>query len=374
MIWSAALSGAAVRVLRAAAGRRALQTVLLVGGLFVLGVLYGGQARATDGTASATSAISPASVTVSASASVDPPGSVDPSASVTSAKARPDDVVKSTSAEGAASLAQGLVGGTDHGFGGSQDPADRGGAPLTDVSPGPVGRPAAEAPHGRDSESIVRPVTEDLVGSVGERVTRPVGGVVETVTAQAEVPPLSSLPVLPSLPGLPGLSDSPTLPVLPELPGLPEPPGYLPAPPALPGLPGQFPPLPGAVTPQPGVAGTSPSPEAGSEGRGGKAGVDGVHGPRLGGSSGEVVAAVHGSGQHDRAGGQYAPVHQVPAGRGDGMLGNRSAADSSTSRHGDTHAVTSNHRARLRLVPGAAVRVESDGTRDRHRDIPVFPG
>ncbi|MGP4085492.1 hypothetical protein [Streptomyces sp. KR55] len=363
MIWSAALSGAAVRVLRAAAGRRALQMVLLVGGLFVLGVLYGGQARATDGTASTTSATSPASVTVSAS--VDSPGSV------TSAKARPDDVVKSTSAEGTASLAQGFVGGTDHDFGGSQDLADRGGAPVTDVSPGPVGRPAAEAPHGRDSESIVRPVTEDLVGSVGERVIRPVGGVVETVTAQADVPPLSSLPVLPSLPGL---SDSPTLPVLPELPGLPEPPGYLPAPPAFPELPGQFPPLPGAVTPQPGVAGTSPSPEAGSEGRGGKAGVDGIHGPRLGGSSGEVVAAVHGSGQHDRAGGQYTPVHQVPAGRGDGMLGNRSAADSGTSRHGDAHAVTSNHRARLRLVPGAAVRVELDGTRDRHRDIPVFPG
>ncbi|MFD7278963.1 hypothetical protein ACFV80_18460 [Streptomyces sp. NPDC059862] len=360
MIWSAALSGAAVRVLRAAAGRRALQMVLLVGGLFVLGVLYGGQARATDGTASATSATSPALVTVSAS--VDSPGSV------TSAKARPDDVGKSTPAEGAASLAQGLVGGTDHDFGGSQDPADRGGAPVTDVSPGPVGRPAAEAPHGRDSESIVRPVTEDLVGSVGERVIRPVGGVVETVTAQAEVPPLSSLPVLPSLPGL---SDSPSLPVLPELPGLPEPPpGYLPAPPALPELLGQFPPLPGAVTPQPGAAGTPPSPE----GRGGKAGGDGIHGPRLGGSSGEVVAAVHGSGQHDRAGDQYAPVHQVPAGRGDGMLGHRSAADSGTSRNGDAHAVTSNDRARLWLVSGAAVRVESDGTRDRHRDIPVFPG
>ncbi|MCF1600154.1 hypothetical protein L0P92_42415, partial [Streptomyces muensis] len=40
---------AALRVLRIAAGRRALELVLLVGGLFVIGLLCGGQASAADG-------------------------------------------------------------------------------------------------------------------------------------------------------------------------------------------------------------------------------------------------------------------------------------------------------------------------------------
>ncbi|MCV2464782.1 hypothetical protein OEB94_36555, partial [Streptomyces sp. ICN988] len=49
MIWSAALPGAVLRVLRTAAGRRALHVALLVGGLFVLGLLCGGRAQAADG-------------------------------------------------------------------------------------------------------------------------------------------------------------------------------------------------------------------------------------------------------------------------------------------------------------------------------------
>lgn len=49
MNWPAALPGAALRVTRTAVGRRALQLALLVGGLFVLGLLCGGQAQAADG-------------------------------------------------------------------------------------------------------------------------------------------------------------------------------------------------------------------------------------------------------------------------------------------------------------------------------------
>ncbi|WP_217168750.1 hypothetical protein [Streptomyces sp. AC512_CC834] len=53
MIWSAALpGGAALRVMRTAAGRRALHMALLVGGLFVLGVLCGERAQAADETPS----------------------------------------------------------------------------------------------------------------------------------------------------------------------------------------------------------------------------------------------------------------------------------------------------------------------------------
>ena len=43
------VSGAALRVLREAARRRALQLALLVGGLFALGFLLGGQAQAAEG-------------------------------------------------------------------------------------------------------------------------------------------------------------------------------------------------------------------------------------------------------------------------------------------------------------------------------------
>lgn len=49
MSWSAAFPDATGRVLRAVVGRRALQVGLLVGGLFVLGFLCGGQAQAADG-------------------------------------------------------------------------------------------------------------------------------------------------------------------------------------------------------------------------------------------------------------------------------------------------------------------------------------
>ncbi|MFB7652250.1 MULTISPECIES: hypothetical protein [unclassified Streptomyces] len=49
MIWSAVLPGAALRVMRTAAGRRALHVALLVGGLFVLGVVCGERAQAADG-------------------------------------------------------------------------------------------------------------------------------------------------------------------------------------------------------------------------------------------------------------------------------------------------------------------------------------
>ncbi|MEU7207642.1 hypothetical protein AB0B06_04490 [Streptomyces sp. NPDC044989] len=49
MIWSAALPGAVLRVLRTAGGRRALHVALLVGGVFVLGLLCGGRAQAADG-------------------------------------------------------------------------------------------------------------------------------------------------------------------------------------------------------------------------------------------------------------------------------------------------------------------------------------
>lgn len=69
------------------------------------------------------------------------------------------------------------------------------------------------------------------------------------------------------------------------------------------------------------------------------------------------------------------PARRGPAGDGDGVLcGGASVLDAGASRHGDTHAVTTCHRVPLRLVPGSTPRTDPAGTRDRHRNIPVFPG
>jgi hypothetical protein len=68
-----------------------------------------------------------------------------------------------------------------------------------------------------------------------------------------------------------------------------------------------------------------------------------------------------------------APEHRAPAGDPDGVLG-KAAVDGTASRHGDAHVVTFADRAPLRLVPGAAARLDAAGTRDRYRDIPLFPG
>ncbi|MES4832068.1 hypothetical protein ABVB25_33785, partial [Streptomyces anthocyanicus] len=157
MIWSAVLPGAALRVLRTAAGRRALHVALLAGGLFLLGLLCGGRAQAADG------------ATESSKETV---------GQVLDIPARTDE------------------------------------------------RPGAVLPD-------LRPVSEKVVRAVRDRVARPVGAAVRTVTEgvegaeadlRTEVPPLRVLPDLtglsdltdpsgPSAPsdGVPGLTDVPDL-------------------------------------------------------------------------------------------------------------------------------------------------------------------
>ncbi|MBT2421413.1 hypothetical protein J7F01_00510 [Streptomyces sp. ISL-22] len=76
---------------------------------------------------------------------------------------------------------------------------------------------------------------------------------------------------------------------------------------------------------------------------------------------------------HRTAPSGYAPAHQAQAEHPGGVLGNRSAGDSGSSRHGDAHAVALHQRAPLRLIAGVVVRVDADGIQDRHRDIPVSP-
>ncbi|MFC9505203.1 hypothetical protein [Streptomyces sp. NPDC057002] len=340
MTSSAALSDAAVRVLRTAAGRRALQVALLVGGVLVIALLCGERAYAADGLR-----------------------------------------VSADSAAGRSVSGQ-----------------------------RPLVRPDAHA----SADRVVR-----VVDDARESVSR------ELVKAQAKlpvppkapslpdlpdlsVPPKApSVPVLPGLPSLPDLPVVPESPALPDLPGLPGPPAppdgdvTVPGAPAQPGLPGYpaFPshPLPATapvtVEPQPvdTPATSTPTPTPAPAGEAAPV-AHGLHGPY--GPYGDQYRAPHADRTaHDRAAhgrahhlrraahagpsasvGGAVPVGHVPGGRPDGTLCNRSMADHGTPRHGDVHAVTPSGRAPMSLVRGVATRTGVAGTRDSHRDIPVFPG
>lgn len=313
--------------MRGAAGRRALQLALLVGGVFVLALLCGERAQAAEGV----------------------PPVKDVVGGVAGVPAAPGGPTVSRERE-------------------SREP-DEGGA---DASRGTADAAVAD----------LRPVTDHVVRSVRDRVARPVDDLVRTVSeeleaVQAEAPPLDSLPSLPALPGIPALPGDPALPGAPPLPALPDTPA-LPAVPTLPDVPVSPPPstLPdvsgpgGPVTPvspatRPGHDTTATRPTADAE-----AFDAGAYGPRFAG--GEVHPAAHG-GTRRAVGTEYAPPRPAPAGDPDGALGNGSAADNGTPRHGDTHAVTHHHQVPLRLVPGALVRADAAEIRDRYRDIPVSP-
>ncbi|MEV6944623.1 hypothetical protein AB0N07_21970 [Streptomyces sp. NPDC051172] len=351
MTWPAALPGAALRVMRTAAGRRALQVVLLVGGLFALGFLCGEQAHAAEGVPAASSS------EVVPTAPAD-----DVRASLTSTTAATVTRLTNTSTATAGrqtSTSAALV---------AQAPQPQPAAPdlskpttpaaPVPADPKPAPNPGAIAATPGAAGQVLTPLTGELVRSAGERVVQPVGGLVESVTAglgrvTAQIPP-------PSLPSLPGPAGSPSMPGLPELPGFPS-------------SPGRMLPAPVAQAPQPGVAG-HPGTEGAVDDRRSAAAASGTaYGPRLvvDVTAGDATAV---QGSNRRGGAGYTPAHHAPDGDPAGVPANRAAVDNGTPRHGDAHAVALNHRQFVRLVPGDAVRAAAAGTRDRHRDIPVFPG
>ncbi|MGW5564669.1 hypothetical protein ACWEWD_14760 [Streptomyces tendae] len=324
MIWSATLPGAALRVLRTAAGRRALHLALLVGALFVLGLLCGGRAHAAD----------------------EEPGSVK------DAVGRVLDVSAQT----------------------------RSGLPATGSAPD-----AEVAPSRQDSSALLpglRPVTENLVRTVDDRVVRPVGDAVATVATVAEGVGLPG-PTDPSGPAeVPDLIEVPDVIDLSGLSDVPDPGGQSdPSGRARPAVPDP------QADPAPAVADTSSTADpsdvadasraAVAEGAGGPAPVVG-YGPESG-----IGAAPDAHPRAHRAAGsaytEYAPAHPAPhgdhGGHGDpdGALGTASGADQGTPRHGDTRAVAPQYRFTFRLVPGAAERADAAGVREPYRDIPVSP-
>jgi hypothetical protein len=282
MNWPAALSGAALRVMRTAVGRRVrqrvLQVALLVGGLFVLGVVFGGHAQAAEG------------------------GSV---------PAKP--------------------------------------VHLGRPQPVHLGKPGIPV-----VTSVVKSVPV-LVPETTAQVVQPVADVVKTVTevlAKVQVPPLSSLPTLPSLPA------EPTLPVQT--------------------LPAQSTPVPVSATPQPshgggskvGVATTAHRHASEPAAVSPHVAISATYGPNVG-AVGHGFAVRHAP---SPSAGRTPTQHQAPTGDPDGAQRNQAGVDNGGSRHCDACAVTLDFRVPVRFVPGVAARAEVAETRDRYRDVPVFPG
>ncbi|MET7567900.1 hypothetical protein ABZT04_05275 [Streptomyces sp. NPDC005492] len=277
MNWPTPLPAAALRVTRTAVGRRALQLALLVGGLFALGLLCGGQAQAAEGV----------------------PG---------------------------------------------QQPGIPVVASVVKSLPVPVQVPVRAPAQVPVLAPVLAPVSDTV-----ERVVRPVSDVVEKTVTEVLTKAPTTLPSLPS---------APTQPVQPTQPSQP-------------GLPVQTSPahtMPAAHT------APAPTPKADSAPAPADVTVDASHasyGPHL--VADVAVAVPHHPDAH-RARSGPAPTHQAPNGDLDGALRNQSAVDNGTSRHCDAHAVTSENPVPVRFVPGVAARVDAAETRDRYRDIPVFPG
>ncbi|QOV36146.1 hypothetical protein IM697_40060 [Streptomyces ferrugineus] len=368
MTWPATSPGAAVRVLRIAAGRRALRLALVVGGLLALGFLCGERAYAADGVSAGASSASGKSITSAASATS--------AASDTAAKA--SGVLRS-SAEGTVERLlspPAQPGAQGESAGPSAKPAvppnheDR--APQPEAPQDPAPQPQDPQPNGG---RLLDPVTDHGTQPIRTHVVRPVGDVVRTVTeglaeglaeVRAKVPPLASLPVLPTAPESPG--DWPSWPgfELPVLPGFPDFPGA-----EVPALPGHTLPAPVTGTPQPGPDLPGSGDEPAATGRTGKETAL-AHGPHfIADATASHTPALGGA--HRTAPSGSAPAYQAPSENPGGVLGNHAAGDNGGPRHGDAHAVSLSRRVALGLVPGAPARVEADEIKDRHRDIPVSP-
>jgi hypothetical protein len=269
-------------VLRAAAGWRALQLAMLVGGLFLLGMLCGERAEAAEG---------------------------------------------------------------------SPVRAER----VTQAWPGAEADTGASIQAGVEAGAEAAQPLRDVVGSVTQTLSE-------------------GRSAVPSLPSVPRLPDDPSLPDLPELPErtVPTPADVLPEPqqPHQPQAPEQ---------PEPQAPAGSVDREIGSPHEADDPGEPRPqHGPHhtITPTTAPAPAEVPANGDSIGAGTgtEHAPAHPAPAGGDNGVLGSRTAADNGTSRHGDAYAVTVEHRAALSLVPGGVARAEVGETRDRYRDIPVFPG
>ncbi|MER6155019.1 hypothetical protein ABT147_05665 [Streptomyces sp. NPDC001868] len=338
-------AGAVLRVVRGAAGRRPVRIALLVGGLFVLGVLCGQRASAADRV--------PAS----------PPLPVAVTAAVTEVTGAVGDVVPSAGKHAVEPVTRRVVERpvTEHVV---RPVAEHVVRPVVEDLVEPVADPVSEHVVAPVVEDVVRPVTDPVLAPVVEGVVVPVGDLVESVSEglagmPSQLPPVSGLPSLPGLPEVPELPGWTTLPVETG--------------------PVEVPPV--NVTPQaPGRAGAeSPGSDvdgdSGSDGERAAGRTAVAYGPNaMAGGAVVAVTAPHRDAAAGHTPAVRTPARQNPDGLPTGTLRRHSAVDNGGPRHAEPYAVTSPDPAPLSLVPGAPAADAADGTRDRHRDIPESPG
>ncbi|MBC7273237.1 MAG: hypothetical protein H5T76_31830 [Streptomyces sp.] len=242
-----------------------------------------------------------------------------------------------------------------------------------------------EQAQAAEGTPVVAPKAAEAVGAA--EVVKAAESVVSGAgSAAPEVGPRSVTVVSPdAVSGLSELPEAPAVPELPELSELPEEPVRI-----LPAAESESGPGSGSRSGSEAASGAKDgdSSSAADAGAGSDRPVSAVtgqlHGPHAHSVGPEAavgavgvprdVEASHGHGRMADGAAPAPPHRHAPAGEGDGALGNRSAADSGSSRHGDAYAVTVERRAPVRLLPGAAAVVVADGTRERYRDIPLFPG
>ncbi|MGW6141934.1 hypothetical protein [Streptomyces sp. NPDC055140] len=158
------------------------------------------------------------------------------------------------------------------------------------------------------------------------------------------------------------------------------PPRFLPAPPSMPGLPGipggpGTPGTPGTPGPAGDGAHAAPAPSAGTHAAAGHSDAARPGKREAAEAVGDVFApaganAVPGRTPATKAAGTSTPAPAFPSGSAVGQ----SAGDGSSTRHSDLAAAAFGSGATARLLPGATAPSHTAPTRDRHRDIPEFPG
>ena len=340
-----ALPVAALRVVRAAAGRRALdlalRVTLLAGGLIALGLLCGGRAHAAEG-------VLPPPENAGDRA-VHAPAVTDAGAPTAGAASAVTDTGAPTATADAASAAAraGSAGGT-HASAATRAGSDCGthasavrAIPARERAVEPASARVAGHVRSRVAEPVRAQVVEPLVRDVRE-VVRPVGELAGRVVG-----------------GL--LADAP--------------PRFLPRPPSMPGIPGQ-PGVPGALTPPGDGAHAAPAPSAAAH-----TDADTGHGdharpgtPDAAATGGDfTVAPATGVTTRTTAAKAARTPVPAPAFPSGSTLG-QSAGDGSSTRHCDLAAAAFGNGSTARLLAGPTASSRAAATRDRHRDIPEFPG
>ncbi|MFF1715474.1 hypothetical protein [Streptomyces sp. NPDC058268] len=227
--------------------------------------------------------------------------------------------------------------------------------------------PAREAVRG--GRDAVRDAAVEPVAHVAEPVARTARGVarpvVDGVTGVVEGAPQRVLPEAPDLPGTPGVPGLPSAPDVPDVPELPQPgPGH------------------GAGAEPP----ASPAGQGEATARAHGARAESSYGTGTGTRTSTHIGTgtTHPSGQQaHRTGHEPSPSplpsplpSPFPSAPGDPVrtLGGQSAGDGSSTRHGDPCTASLDGRAPVRLLQGAGAGQVPAPIRERHRDIPEFPG